>query len=468
MKKNISLLIKTVVVASTCAVVILQLLLSIKNYEEKKNLIKIDVKNVLDEAIEMYYLHDAKGEFITVIDNNLSRPFKDFSEAIQYDSISHKPISVNFVKNHKTKSLPISSYQVILGKLQADSISQTKNKGNTIFFPFKQDTVNLKLIAKRFEKGLARKNIDLQYDLHFTSQKFDSKSSLTNNNTMIDTIHGVSSYLPEKSTLYLYYSTPEKSIWKKSIFEILLSFFLSSIVISCLFYLFSIIRIQEQNNQVRNDFVSNIAHEFNTPIATASSALEAVIKYSSERNTERNRRYIMIAQENLARINMLTNKILDTAAIDNGILTLHLKEINVFSLIEKSLINFDFHSFNKTINLSGDSSATSDLDSFYFENAINNIVDNAMKYGGFIIDIKVYVDSDNLYIEIEDNGYGIDKKQAAFVFEKFYRISNFNTHNIKGFGIGLYHSKKIIESHGGTLSLTSHYPTRFLICLPHE
>ena len=108
-----------------------------------------------------------------------------------------------------------------------------------------------------------------------------------------------------------------------------------------------------------------------------------------------------------------------------------------------------------------------DIDPFHFENAIRNLIDNAIKYGGNEIEIQVAQIPKKLEIIISDSGNGIDKTQRDKIFDKFYRIPEGNTHTVKGFGIGLYYTKTIIEKHGGTILLVpNNEQTTFKITLP--
>ena len=110
------------------------------------------------------------------------------------------------------------------------------------------------------------------------------------------------------------------------------------------------------------------------------------------------------------------------------------------------------------------------LDVFHFENAIGNIIDNAVKYGGNIITVELDSTKNQCVILIKDNGNGIHKAQKDKVFEQFYRIPTGNTHNVKGFGIGLFYTKKIIEKHGGIVQIIydKNNNTLFKITLPNE
>ena len=105
---------------------------------------------------------------------------------------------------------------------------------------------------------------------------------------------------------------------------------------------------------------------------------------------------------------------------------------------------------------------------FHFENVISNLIDNAIKYGGSTIEIHINSILKSVEISIADDGDGIEKNQQEKVFDKFYRVPKGNTHDVKGFGIGLYYCKKIVEKHRGILVLSSNNnQTIFKITLPH-
>jgi len=109
------------------------------------------------------------------------------------------------------------------------------------------------------------------------------------------------------------------------------------------------------------------------------------------------------------------------------------------------------------------------VDVFHFENAINNIIDNAIKYGGDSISVRLKQIKNTIEISISDTGNGLTKAHKDKLFEKFYRVPKGNRHDVKGFGIGLYYTKKIIEKHNGTIQLElNKNNTVFKITLPYE
>ena len=148
---------------------------------------------------------------------------------------------------------------------------------------------------------------------------------------------------------------------------------------------------------------------------------------------------------------------------------LNKEALDVASLLNAMVSRFKIQHQNKNFisDIQNDSLITN-VDPFHFENALNNILDNAVKYGGDEIYVKLFYKSNAVEIQISDNGNSLTKDNKSRVFEKFYRIPKGNTHDVKGFGIGLYYTKTIIEKHNGSVILDlNNKLTTFKISLPN-
>ena len=182
-------------------------------------------------------------------------------------------------------------------------------------------------------------------------------------------------------------------------------------------------------------------------------------------------KYISIANSQITKLNVMVEKILETAVLNQEDLVLDKIPVNIDDSINEIIEKYKMINPSKTFIFKNSLHNTLlNLDKFHFENAIGNIIDNAAKYGGKTITIELSAKNKKTIILIKDNGNGIHKTQKDKVFEQFYRIPTGDTHNVKGFGIGLFYTKNIIEKHGGNVNIVYdiNNNTLFKIELPNE
>ena len=212
---------------------------------------------------------------------------------------------------------------------------------------------------------------------------------------------------------------------------------------------------------------SNITHEFKTPLATINVALEGIERFNLNNDPEKSKKYADMSKKEVEKLTLMVEKLLETATLDSDQLELNTEEVDLNYILER-ITTIDIELLHgKTITfLSDEKDCLVSIDQFHFENALNNIIDNAIKYGGDFIKVFVNKTATEVNISIKDNGKSLTKQQASQIFEKFYRVPKGNTHNVKGFGIGLFYAKNIIEKHGGSISVDINNGVEFLIKLP--
>ena len=166
----------------------------------------------------------------------------------------------------------------------------------------------------------------------------------------------------------------------------------------------------------------------------------------------------------------MVEKLLETATLDSEQLYLKKEPIDTVELIKKIVAKHQLLCASKEISFQSNSETIlMNVDGFHFENVISNLIDNAVKYGGNSIEIELNTDKKDTEISISDNGEGVEKAHQEKIFEQFYRVPKGNIHDVKGFGIGLYYCKKIIEKHQGTIGVNStKNQTIFKIQLPND
>ena len=490
----------------------LQVFWNIKNYNQNKTRLIAEVQTALDKSIEYYYVDYLKDNFVAFVNDDKQVNSDQFFESVEMESafknipqwkgknkkkvISPKVdttstlVSVEIKSDSKTSkkssetslSTPkvslkeieptsIKAISVFKGKKDTDSIMALKNLANKIVISMIQDTIEFKALSTALEKELKRKNILVDYQLqHYKCDTLYNTFQTNKKGSLSLKSISKSAYLPKKEEIAILFSNPIALVLKRSLSEILLSLVLSLSIITCLLYLLKTINKQKKIDEIKNDLISNITHEFKTPITTIGTAIEGIKSFNTEKDIEKTNRYLEISGNQLKKLEEMVERLLETATLETNQLTLKKEKTNLFVVLQNCIEKHQLNSQEKNIVLETKTSETyANVDSFHLENAFSNIIDNAVKYGGNEIKISLNCDKIQNIILIEDNGLGIDKIHKEKIFEKFFRIPKGNIHNVKGFGIGLYYSKKIIEKHGGSLELVSNSnPTLFKITLPNE
>ncbi|TRX72042.1 sensor histidine kinase KdpD [Carboxylicivirga sp. M1479] len=230
---------------------------------------------------------------------------------------------------------------------------------------------------------------------------------------------------------------------------------------------------QKRLDQIKNDFINNMTHEFKTPISTISLASQ-MLKDGSVAKTPKTLQHISgVIQDESKRLSFQVEKVLQMAIFEKGKAGLKLKKLDVNDLIHHVTNNFRIKVENqqgKIIERLEAKNSIITVDEVHFTNVIYNLLDNAVKYrkGAPVLYVKTWNKNNGIVISVKDNGMGISKDNLKRIFEKFYRVPTGNVHNVKGFGLGLAYVKKIIDDHGGQISVESEMEvgTKFDIFLP--
>lgn len=230
---------------------------------------------------------------------------------------------------------------------------------------------------------------------------------------------------------------------------------------------------QKKLSEIKNDFINNMTHEFKTPLATISLAVDALRNEKVLASREKLSYFSGIIKEENKRMNKQVETILQAALTDRQELQLNLKPIHVHQVLHNALDNFSLQLQERKGIVDIQSNATYDLinaDEVHFTNLISNLVDNAVKYSRDNLQIKITTCSNNksVTIRIDDNGIGMSKETVKRIFEKFYRAHTGNLHNVKGFGLGLSYVKTVVDAHHGKIKVESILGkgTSFIIEMP--
>jgi len=219
---------------------------------------------------------------------------------------------------------------------------------------------------------------------------------------------------------------------------------------------------QKKLSEIKNDFINNMTHEFKTPLATISLAVDALRNEKVVSDKEKMNYFSTIIKEENKRMNRQVETILKAALLDKQEVQLLMRPIHAHQVIKDVVENFTLQLEEKNgraellLNAEND---FIDADEVHFSNLVINLIDNAIKYSKDdqppVIKITTQSTLKSMVIVIEDNGIGMTKETVKRVFEKFYRAHTGNIHNVKGFGLGLSYVKTMVEAHGGDIKVDS-------------
>jgi len=307
-------------------------------------------------------------------------------------------------------------------------------------------------------------NLDFQfavYDCFLDSVQWRSYSMRTRKN--LETVEKINfpktKMAPDSHKFAVYF--PNKNIYiARQLGVMIYSSVGILIVIAFFVYIVLVIFKQRKLSEMKTDFINNMTHEFKTPIATIQVSSDALLRPNNTTNPEKVSTYANIIKDETNRLKGQVEQILKIAMVDNPKNKLNKQQFdfnqmirditdNMMVRIENAKCILDVHLDAKNSVIEGDKD--------HFINVMYNLVDNALKYSkeNPYLRIRTYNKKSKLVVEIEDHGIGIPKEAQKHIFEKFFRVSTGNVHNVKGFGLGLSYVKKIVEAHHGKISLYS-------------
>jgi len=219
---------------------------------------------------------------------------------------------------------------------------------------------------------------------------------------------------------------------------------------------------QKKLVEIKNDFINNMTHEFKTPLATISLAVDALRNEKVMADPARMQYFNAIIKEENQRMNRQVETILRASQLEKEDFDVQFKTVQVHPVIQRVVDTFALQLQARSGQLKLQLNATNDrmaADESHLTNMISNLIDNALKYAREdvppVVEIQTRNEAGRLVIEIADNGIGMSKDTLKRIYEKFYRAHTGNLHNVKGFGLGLSYVKTLVDTHRGTIDAES-------------
>jgi two-component system phosphate regulon sensor histidine kinase PhoR len=247
------------------------------------------------------------------------------------------------------------------------------------------------------------------------------------------------------------------------------------ILVFAFYYSIATISKQKKLSAIKNDFISNMTHEFKTPISTISLASEMLSDQSIAKTPEKQERFVKMIREENKRLSVLVESILQTSILDKGEFKLKLTDIDVHEIINQAIQNTQLLIDQRNGVITKQLLANNciiNADKVHLTNIIFNLIDNAVKYTKEKPEIVVATKntSNGIEILVKDNGIGISRENQRKIFDKFYRVPTGNVHNVKGFGLGLSYVQAVVQKHNGTIRVESELGkgSTFIIEMPYK
>lgn len=307
----------------------------------------------------------------------------------------------------------------------------------------------------------------------FVSGNFSGYKEQIKNSDFQFSLKGI--YKPGNYYLGIYFpNTISMLVRKMSAMIIFSSGLLIVLVASFIFVIYTLFW-QKRLSEVKNDFINNLTHEFKTPIATTSLAAEMLVKENISNYPDKVKRYAGVILYENKRLQSQVEQILQIARFEKGTFSFKQEKLDVHQLIDNIMLSFELRIEKSKALVTTSLEAKNyivNTDSTHITNVIYNLLDNAFKYSPRVPEIKISTRDikKGIIISVEDKGVGIAKKYQNDIFKNLFRIPTGNLHEVRGFGLGLYYSKYVVESLGGEITVESEAGkgSIFAVSLPHK
>ncbi len=394
----------------------------------------------------------------------------------------------------------VSTINIIGDKLR-DSLKKRTGGGTGVVISTNHSTVNLEMDSVKYERRLPRlpggkgdyifnllygvdslqdslrlSEIDSAYtislkedklDIPFSIQKLDSANAADEpvfNEVTMGFAHPVTYRLKLGNTFpYLF---------RQLVQPILFSILLLGITILSFVLLYRSLLKQRRLAELKNEFISNITHELKTPIATVGVAIEALKNFNAMHDPKRTQEYLDISSNELQRLNLLVDKVLKLSMFEKKEMDLKYEPVDLAGVVNEVVdsLKLQFEKHNAKVTIAREGNFVIQGDRLHLVSVVFNLLDNAIKYSKdeAVINIHLGEVEKAVILKVTDNGIGIQPEYRNKIFEKFFRVPHGDTHNAKGYGLGLSYVAQVVKKHDGTISVESQpgSGTTFTITLP--
>ncbi len=282
---------------------------------------------------------------------------------------------------------------------------------------------------------------------------------------------------PGSRVNYIQVYFPTKANYIFSTVKFMIPSFVFTLILLVIFLYTIIVAFRQKKlTEMKNDFINNMTHEFKTPISTISLAAQMLNDDAVRKSPMMLQHTATVINDETKRLRFQVEKVLQMSMFDRQSANLKLQEVDanvaIANIVHTFKLKVEKYGGSLTADLNAEDSIVA-VDEMHFTNVIFNLLDNAVKYRREDEPLQLKVTTSDLpgrrlRIEIADNGIGIKKEDLKKIFDKFYRVSTGNRHDVKGFGLGLAYVNKMVRELGGEISAESEFGhgSKFIIVLP--
>lgn len=467
-------------------------------YQASKNLEKDQTKKFLEDGIaaakkdykkkQTAYIPGDKivtqtyGTAVTSIPGGVY-----VEEYVTHTEKINPPKAVSLFPNRGSKSITSASFEMqevikqryeYQRKILDDVIYDIINK--SVKLPLDQ-RVDYEGLHKRVENELRYNGIELPFRMAIVT--YDDKTVFQEDSFVVTSRQKVYPQIlyqndpVEKSNfMRIYFPDREHYLYNEIFFLGPSIIFILVLLTTFIIAIYLIFR-QKRLSEMKSDFMNNMTHELKTPVSTISLAAQMLKDPSITKSPDVFKHISGVINDETKRLSFQVEKVLQMSLFEKQKATLKFKEMDVndiiFSVANTYQLKVEKAGGRLDVDLEAEKTTVS-VDEMHFTNVLFNLLENAVKYRREDVELDLMIRTWNnpagskLYISIEDNGIGLKKEEQKKIFERFYRVSTGNRHDVKGFGLGLAYVKKIVDDHKGTIKAESEMGkgTKFIICLP--
>jgi two-component system phosphate regulon sensor histidine kinase PhoR len=260
--------------------------------------------------------------------------------------------------------------------------------------------------------------------------------------------------------LSLYFPDKDKNLFGEMEIWLLISILFLLVIVASFVFTISALLKQKKLSEMKNEFINNLTHELKTPLATATLAAEIMLRDEVNHQPERVKKYASVIMDENIRLKNMVEQVLQMAALEKGYQRFQLRKEDVHELLKSVIDGFELRlqeTGSKLDFYPKANRSTIKVDAQHMVNVFYNLLDNAIKYsdGPAAIIVSTKSNKTGIFICFSDKGKGIKREYQHEIFRNFYRVPTGNIQDNRGFGMGLHYVKKVMEAHGGRVSVKS-------------